>query len=83
MVAARPPRAAPLARTLAGRALMGVGASKIPGGNDGLLLSAVPAAAPGAFAAFAVMTATVVACVTLGPLTTTGGAAADGRRRGP
>lgn len=75
----RPPRASALARTFAGGALMGIGAAMIPGGNDGLLLSAVPAAAPGALAAFAVMTATVLACVALAPVARSRGAA-PGRR---
>lgn len=54
------PSARDLLRTLFGGFLMGVGISLIPGGNDGLILSAVPALSPGGFAAVLTMTATIL-----------------------
>jgi uncharacterized protein len=49
------------ARSTLGGMLMGVGGSWIPGGNDTLLLSFLPAAALGGVAAYLVMTATIFA----------------------
>ncbi len=47
------------AMTLAGSALMGVGVATIPGGNDGLVLAAIPALSPGGIAAYLVITLTI------------------------
>ena len=47
-------------KTLAGGGLMGVGVAAIPGGNDGLVLAAVPALSPGGIAAYLTMMATIV-----------------------
>lgn len=52
-----PPSFRWLARTLGGGALMAVGATLIPGGNDFLLLSAVPAGSLSGLAAYGLMTA--------------------------
>ena len=46
--------------TLVGGGLMGVGVAAIPGGNDGLVLAAVPALSPGGIAAYLTMTATII-----------------------
>ena len=46
--------------TLVGGGLMGVGVAAIPGGNDGLVLAAVPALSPGGIAAYLTMTATIM-----------------------
>ncbi|MFA4938875.1 YeeE/YedE thiosulfate transporter family protein [Brevundimonas sp.] len=48
------------AKTLAGGALMGVGVAAIPGGNDGLVLAAIPALSPGGIAAYLVITMTII-----------------------
>ncbi|WP_371366265.1 YeeE/YedE thiosulfate transporter family protein [Pseudomonas sp. QL9] len=49
------PRALDLARCLAGGALMGAGASLVPGGNDSLILFGMPLLWPNAWLAFASM----------------------------
>jgi len=54
-------------RTLAGGFLMGVGAAMIPGGNDGLVLAAIPALSPGGIAAYLIMTLVIVACLAAKP----------------
>ena len=46
--------------TLVGGGLMGVGVAVIPGGNDGLVLAAVPALSPGGIAAYLTLTATII-----------------------
>ncbi|MBX9616405.1 MAG: YeeE/YedE family protein [Caulobacteraceae bacterium] len=46
--------------TLAGGGLMGLGVATIPGGNDGLVLAAVPALSPGGIAAYLTMMATIL-----------------------
>ncbi len=46
--------------TLAGGGLMGLGVAVIPGGNDGLVLAAVPALSPGGIAAYLTMMATIL-----------------------
>lgn len=56
----QPPTLAGLARSLAGGALMAGGSVLVPGGNDALLLAAVPAGVPSGIVAWAVMTATVI-----------------------
>lgn len=48
-------------RTILGGALMGMGASLIPGGNDALVLAAIPALSIGGTVAYLTMTATMVA----------------------
>ena len=53
------PQIGGLARSFAGGLLMGIGGSWIPGGNDTLLLSFLPAAALGGILAYVVMTATI------------------------
>lgn len=55
------PRMYPFARSVGGGALMAMGSSLIPGGNDALLLAYLPGAAVGGLLAYAVMTATVIA----------------------
>jgi uncharacterized protein len=57
----QPPRLVAFVRSLAGGAVMAVGASLIPGGNDSLLLAALPGATVAGFAAYGVMTAIVFA----------------------
>lgn len=49
-----------LFRTFGGGLLMGVGIALIPGGNDGLILSAIPALSPAGFAAVLTMIATIL-----------------------
>jgi hypothetical protein len=39
---------------------MGAGVALIPGGNDGLLVAAIPALSPGGAAAYVLMTLTIV-----------------------
>ncbi len=53
------PRASTVARSVAGGAVMAIGATLIPGGNDALLLASVPAGTIGGTAAFVVMSITV------------------------
>lgn len=54
-----------LARSLAGGAIMAVGGTLIPGGNDSLMLSAVPAATISGMMAYAIMSITVPALLWL------------------
>ena len=54
------PAIADIVNSLVGGALMGVGVALIPGGNDGLVLAAIPAFSPGGTAAYLLMTAAVV-----------------------
>lgn len=56
----RGPTAATLARSLAGGAIMALGGTLIPGGNDSLLLAAIPSASLPGITAYAVMSATVM-----------------------
>ena len=39
---------------------MGIGIALIPGGNDGLILAAVPTLSPGGIVAYLLMTTTIV-----------------------
>ncbi|KPF82171.1 hypothetical protein IP78_04405 [Brevundimonas sp. AAP58] len=64
--APRPPRPVPFVRSLAGGVVMALGASMIPGGNDSLLLSALPSATLGGVTAYGVMTATIIALLWAG-----------------
>ena len=48
------------AKTIAGGFLMGLGAAVIPGGNDGLILAALPALSVGGAVAYVVMLATIL-----------------------
>lgn len=52
-------------QTFIGGVLMGIGASFIPGGNDGLILAAIPAFSPGGAAAYLLMTAVIMSCLAL------------------
>ena len=56
----RRPSAADTIRSLVGGTLMGAGVALIPGGNDGLLVAAIPALSPGGAAAYVLMTLTIV-----------------------
>ena len=56
----RRPDPTTIARSLAGGALMAFGAALVPGGNDALLLAAVPAGTPSGLVAYSVMTGTVL-----------------------
>lgn len=56
----RSPAPFAVARSFGGGALMAVGAMLVPGGNDALLLAAVPTGVPSGAVAYAVMTATVM-----------------------
>ena len=47
-------------RSFFGGTLMGTGVALIPGGNDGLLVAAIPALSPGGAAAYVLMTLTIV-----------------------
>lgn len=49
------------AKTIIGGFLMGLGAAVIPGGNDGLILAALPALSVGGAVAYVVMLATIMA----------------------
>lgn len=51
------------AKTIAGGFLMGLGAAVIPGGNDGLILAALPALSVGGLVAYLVMLATIMAAL--------------------
>ena len=53
-------------RSLAGGAIMAVGAGMGPGGNDRLLLFSLPSATPGGFAAYVVMSITVITLLAAG-----------------
>ncbi|MEQ7154004.1 YeeE/YedE thiosulfate transporter family protein [Brevundimonas aurifodinae] len=57
----RSPRPVPFLRSVAGGAVMALGASLIPGGNDSLLLAAVPGATLAGLVAHLIMSATVFA----------------------
>lgn len=54
------PTAAGILRSIAGGALMGIGIGLIPGGNDALILAAMPTLSPGGVVAYLVMTTTIV-----------------------
>jgi hypothetical protein len=54
------PALADVGRSFVGGVLMGVGVALVPGGNDGLILAAIPALSPGGTAAYLLMTATIV-----------------------
>lgn len=60
----RAPTTGTLARSLAGGAIMALGGTLIPGGNDSLLLAAIPAASLSGITAYTVMSATVMATLT-------------------
>ncbi len=57
----RAPRLLPMLASFGGGALMGAAAIILPGGNDGLLLSGLPALAPHALVGFALMLAAMLA----------------------
>ncbi|RZF65200.1 hypothetical protein EWE75_07475 [Sphingomonas populi] len=61
----RPRRMAPsdVAKTLSGGFLMGLGAAVIPGGNDGLILAALPALSIGGAVAYVLMLATIMSAL--------------------
>lgn len=52
-------------KTITGGFLMGLGAAVIPGGNDGLILAALPALSVGGAVAYVVMLATVITALAL------------------
>lgn len=54
------PTLADIVKSFVGGALMGVGVALIPGGNNSLILAAIPALSPGGTAAYFLMTATIV-----------------------
>ncbi|MDY0885889.1 YeeE/YedE thiosulfate transporter family protein [Dongia soli] len=54
------PTLADIGKSFVGGALMGVGVALIPGGNNGLILAAIPALSPGGIVAYLLMTATIV-----------------------
>ena len=54
------PTVAGILRSIVGGALMGIGIGLIPGGNDALILAAVPTLSPGGIVAYLVMTTTIV-----------------------
>ncbi|MFC5373860.1 YeeE/YedE thiosulfate transporter family protein [Brevundimonas faecalis] len=54
------PTATGIVRSIVGGALMGIGIGLIPGGNDALILAAVPTISPGGIVAYLVMTTTIV-----------------------
>jgi hypothetical protein len=54
------PTAPGILRSIVGGALMGIGIGLIPGGNDALILAAVPTLSPGGIVAYLVMTTTIV-----------------------
>lgn len=56
----RAPTTGTLARSLVGGAIMALGGTLIPGGNDSLLLAAIPSASLPGITAYAVMSATVM-----------------------
>lgn len=59
----RSPDARGVARTIIGGAFMGVGAALIPGGNDSLVLAAIPALSPGGIAAHIMMISIILFCL--------------------
>ena len=56
---AKLPSAGDLARSILGGTLMAFGAARVPGGNDSLLLAAVPSGSISGMVAYLVMTVTV------------------------
>lgn len=70
-----PPRPVPFFRSLGGGVVMAVGASLIPGGNDSLLLAALPGATGAGVSAYGVMTAAVFALLASGGAMRRAGAA--------
>lgn len=60
------PSANGLARSFGGGILIAIGALTIPGGNDTLLLAAVPAGSMSGALAYTIMTFVILACVALG-----------------
>ena len=64
--ALRRPGAVGVARRLAGGAMMGAGAALVPGGNDALVMHALPGLAPHAPLAYAALVAGVAAVVLAG-----------------
>ncbi|EGT3598160.1 hypothetical protein FZE62_26350 [Serratia marcescens] len=54
------PTANGILRSVVGGTLMGIGIALIPGGNDGLILAAVPTLSPGGIVAYLLMTTTIV-----------------------
>ena len=54
------PTATGIVRSICGGAMMGVGIGLIPGGNDALILAAVPTISPGGIIAYLAMTTTIV-----------------------
>jgi hypothetical protein len=54
------PTANGIMRSIVGGTLMGIGIALIPGGNDGLILAAVPTLSPGGIVAYLLMTMTIV-----------------------
>jgi uncharacterized membrane protein YedE/YeeE len=64
----QPPRAGAIARSLIGGATMAFGGMLIPGGNDSLLLAAIPSGTVSGLAAYLVMSVTVLALLHGGEL---------------
>lgn len=62
----RRPRLVPVLRSISGGTVMAMGASLIPGGNDSLLLAALPGATVGGLVAYLIMTAAVFALLAAG-----------------
>lgn len=56
----RRPSLVEIFRSFVGGTFMGTGVALIPGGNDGLLVAAIPALSPGGAAAYVLMTLTIV-----------------------
>jgi hypothetical protein len=54
------PSAYGILRSLVGGALMGIGIALVPGGNDAMILAAIPGLSPGGIVAYILMTATIV-----------------------
>ena len=54
------PTANGILQSFVGGTLMGIGIALIPGGNDGLILAAVPTLSPGGIVAYLLMTITIV-----------------------
>ncbi len=61
----RPPRFGGVMRSIAGGAVMAVGATLVPGGNDAVLLAELPALTASGIAGFAVMSGTVLGLLLL------------------
>jgi len=62
----RPPRPVAFSRSILGGAVMALGANLVPGGNDTLLLAALPGATVAGLVAYIVMSATVFALLFAG-----------------